>query len=229
VDDPRDEYIKSVVRGRSFADVGGLWGAVNEKVSVAHRHGAQALAMIDVAVPENELWQLFEARRRALGLPAVECLSGDIVTLVEASHCPQFDVVHCSGVLYHVPDPLRLLGALRKITREYLILCSVVTALRVESERGVLDIPQASALFIPALQGRERAILKSYWQRFVGDGASGLTHEGTAWRFDDFSPWWWLPTVEAFKAMCTVAGFHCQDGTYFWDENAYTLLLSVAA
>ena len=31
--DLRDDYIRRVVRGRSFADVGGLWGTVNEKVS----------------------------------------------------------------------------------------------------------------------------------------------------------------------------------------------------
>jgi hypothetical protein len=44
---------------------------------------------------------------------------------------------------------------------------------------------------------------------------------------DDFSPWWWLPTVEAFKAMRVVAGFQPQEGAYFWRENAYALLLSL--
>ena len=37
--DVRDTYISQVVAGKSFADVGGLWGTVNEKVSVAHTHG----------------------------------------------------------------------------------------------------------------------------------------------------------------------------------------------
>ena len=32
--DVRDTYIAQVVAGKSFADVGGLWGTVNEKVSV---------------------------------------------------------------------------------------------------------------------------------------------------------------------------------------------------
>jgi 2-polyprenyl-3-methyl-5-hydroxy-6-metoxy-1,4-benzoquinol methylase len=126
--DPRDEYLSQIVKGKSFADVGGLWGTVSEKVSVAHRYGASALTMIDVAPPPNEEWRLFEERRRDLRLPPVNCISGDVVSLVESNTCPQFDVVHCSGVLYHIPDPVRLVAALRKITREYLILCSVVTA-----------------------------------------------------------------------------------------------------
>src|SRR5215203_3013979 len=35
VRDPRDSYIAEVVKGRSFADVGGLWHTVNEKISFA--------------------------------------------------------------------------------------------------------------------------------------------------------------------------------------------------
>ena len=42
--DVRDTYISQVVAGKSFADVGGLWGTVNEKVSVAHAHGARGLS-----------------------------------------------------------------------------------------------------------------------------------------------------------------------------------------
>lgn len=226
MNDPRDEYISQVAKGKSFADVGGLWGTVSEKVSVAHSHGASALTMIDVASPADEEWRLFEERRRNLGLPSVSCISGDVVTLVETNSCPQFDVVHCSGVLYHIPDPVRLVAALRKITRDYLVLCSAVTATKVESDDGTLHVPDAAALFIPALQNRERAILSSYWRRFVGDQALGITAPQPSWQLDDFSPWWWLPTVEALKAICTVAGFRFHKGTYFWNDNTYVLLLS---
>jgi len=222
--DPRDSYIRKVVRGRSFADIGGLWGTVNEKVSVAHRHGATALAMIDISGPE--LWDLFEERRQTLGLPEVRCIQGDILTLAESSP-PQFDVVHCSGLLYHVPSPLQLLMALRKMTREYLVLASAVSGTSVKSSEGALEIPEAALLFVPALKGRERAILRSYWERFVGDGAIGITRDTASWQPDDFAAWWWLPTVEALRAMCEVAGFHCKDGAHFWNNNAYVLLLSV--
>lgn len=227
MNDPRDDYIGKVVKGKSFVDVGGLWGVVNEKVSLAHRHGASELAMIDVSPPGHELWGSFENRRLVLGLPQVRSISGDIMVLADQSRCPSFDVVHCSGVLYHVPDPMRLLVALRKITQEYLVLISAVTATRLEGDQGVLEIPQAAALFVPGLMGRERAILKSYWQPVVGDSAIGLTGEITSWLPGDFAPWWWLPTVEAMKAMCRAAGFNCLEGVHTWNGNSYVQLLSV--
>ena len=146
--DVRDTYIRQVVAGKSFADVGGLWGTVNEKVSVAHTHGARTLSMIDVSPPDSELWSLFEERRRTLRLPAVECVSADILTLAEADPRPQFDVVHCSGVLYHMPEPMQFLRALRRITREALVLTSAITATRVESAKGSLScLPRPCCVF----------------------------------------------------------------------------------
>ena len=225
--DVRDTYIGRVVAGKSFADVGGLWGTVNEKVSVAHTHGARTLTMIDISPVGSELWTLFEQRRHTLRLPTVECVSGDILTLAEVEPCPQFDVVHCSGVLYHMPEPMRFLRALRNISREALVLTSAITATRVTGQKGVLEIPAAAMLCIPALQGREREIVQSYWQGVVGDGAFGLTQQVAEWSFEDFGPWWWLPTVEALRAMCEVAGFRYEDGASSWNGNAYTLRLSV--
>jgi hypothetical protein len=223
----RDAYIGRVVRGTSFADIGGLWGTVNEKVLVAHAYGASAFTMIDMTPLGHELWQLFESRRQTLRLPTVRCISDDVLLLAEAASCPQFDVVHCAGVLYHVPDPLRFLRALRKMTREFLVLTSVVTATRVQNEYGELRLPAAAALFLPALQAQEGAIVRAYWCRFVGEGALGVTREVTTWRLDDYAPWWWLPTVEALQAMCRAAGFVQQDGGYFWNNNASVQLLSV--
>ena len=225
--DVRDTYISQVVAEKSFVDVGGLWGTANEKVSVAHTHGARTLTMIDVSPVDSELWTLFEQRRRTLRLPTVECVSADILTLAEADPCPQFDVVHCSGVLYHMPEPMRFLRALRKITREALVLTSAVTATRVEGVKGILELPAAAMLCIPALQGREREIVQAYWQGIVGDGAFGLTREVAEWSFEDFGPWWWLPTAEALRAMCEVAGFQHEAGAPSWNGNAYTLRLSV--
>ena len=225
--DLRDQYIGKVVRGKSFAEVGGLWGTVNEKISVAHAQAANDLTMIDISPPESELWHLFDERRRALQVPEVQCLSADLLKLVETVPCPQFDVVHCSGILYHAPDPLRFLRALRLVTREFLVLTSVVTARRIANKHGALEIPQAAALFVPALQGKERAILQTYWEQVVGDGALGLTQEIKSWDLDDFAPWWWLPTVEALAASCMAAGFDPVEGGYIWNQNAYVQLLAV--
>ena len=224
--DLRDIFIAAVAPNRNFADVGGLWGIVNEKVSVAYQYGATKTTMIDVTPLEDELWLQFRDRMAGLNVPAVESLSADILQLGATDNAPKFQVVHSSGVLYHMPEPIRYLIALRKITQEYLILTSAITRTRIESETGTLSLPEAAVLFVPALDGTEKAVLAAQWQPIVGTGAIGITRDEHDWRFDNFGPWWWLPTPKAMEAMCRVAGFHVLDGDYTWSGNAYTVLLS---
>ncbi|MDD5543498.1 MAG: hypothetical protein PHX83_10025 [Acidobacteriia bacterium] len=225
--DPRDGLIGRVVRGKTFADLGGLWGTVNEKVSVAHRHGASALTMIDRITKEEPDWRAFEEHCKSLALPHVECRSEDILALGQGTDCEQYDVTHCSGVLYHLPDPLRLFEALRRVTREYAVVGSIVTSTQVIGPEGQLSIPEGACLFIPALGEKERRIVQSYWKTYVADGAVGLTHEIHSWVNTSYVPWWWLPTVTAFKAMAFAGGFEYVDGAYFWNDNAYVQLLRV--
>ena len=223
--DPRDEYLQRVVGGRSFLEVGGLWGTVNEKVSVAHRAGAGELAMLDVTPQENELWRLFHERLRELGIQApVACSTGDISQYAGRRH----DVVHCSGVLYHHPNPLTLLTGLARACGEHLVLTSAITPQRIQNARGTWEIPTSGVLFVPALEEEERAILAEHW-RLAGAEAHGITHDA---RFHvdeqnaaDMGPWWWLPTAGAMQAMAEAAGFQALDGQLTWNRNACTLLL----
>lgn len=224
--DPRDHFLGRVAKGRSFADVGGLYGTVSEKVSVAHGHGATELTMIDIVPEGNELWQAFSDRMQLLGISDYETISGSILDLAEAPDPPRYDVVHCTGVLYHMPDPMRLLSALRRITREYLVLGSAVTATSISGNGETLEVPSAASLFVPALKGRERAILEDYWRPFVGGDALGLTREQKPWDVEDFAPWWWLSTVDCMRAMCESAGFNYEGGAHYWNDNAYVALLS---
>ncbi len=225
--DIRDEYIGRVVSGASFADVGGLWGAVNEKVSVAHQRGAASLAMIDVSKVDSHWWAAFASRRDSLGLPAVDCVSGDVVQLMATESLGQYDVVHCAGVLYHLPDQMGLLGALRRLARRHVILTSVVTPTRIENECGVFEIPECGSIFVPALADRERDVVRAHWRKNLGDVAAvGLTTDVAQWEISDFGPWWWIPTVATLVAMCTAAGFRVLDAGGSWNGYAATLLLS---
>ena len=221
--DPRDEFIARVVRGQSFVDVGGLWGTVNEKVSVAHGAGAIERAMLDVTPEGGELWRLFRERMRALGIGEVSCGVADIAEYQGR----RYDVVHCSGVLYHHPNPLLLLTGLRRICGGHLVLTSAIAHGRIENRAGSLEVPPASAIFIPALSDRERAILAEHW-RAVGAGALGIT-QPASYAIDesnatDMGPWWWLLTAEAMRALCEVAGFEVLEGRHSWGGNAYTVL-----
>jgi hypothetical protein len=228
-EDPRDRFIRAVVRGRSFAEVGGLWGTVNERVSVAHVAGAASLAMVDVSTSDSPWWSRFDARLAALGVPEVRQVSGDVIELAPSDPTLRFDVVHCSGVLYHMPEPFQLLRALRTMTRGHLILSSSVTETEIVNEAGALHVPHGGALFLPALTSEERAVLAAHWWPVVSDTAIGLTCAAERWNLDDFGPWWWLPTTRALAAMCFVAGFDVVEVDHFWGGHAATLLLSARA
>jgi hypothetical protein len=222
--DPRDQYIHRVVSGRTFAEVGGLWGTRNERVSVAHAGGARQLTMIDLSPADSHWWPKFRERCQTLSVPAAHELSAEILCLAEQPAPPVFDVVHCSGVLYHMPDPMRFLTALRRLTREYLVLTSSITADLIANESGILRVPSGGALFIPALTPTELAIVRADWLPLVGENAGGITCPAV-WRADDFGPWWWLPTIGCLKAMCEAAGFRVLDGETLWNDHAYTVLL----
>ncbi len=217
--DLRDEYLSRVVQGKSFAEVGGLWGTVNEKVSVARDCGAEQLTMIDITEEGGDLWQAFEKRMGGLGVQDYRCISSDICAVDDL----QFDVVHCSGVLYHHPNPQTLLAALRRATREHLVICSAITQERIENKAGVYQIPPSGVLFVPALTEEERAVLSEYWLSF-GVEAHGIT-EAVRYSPEEFGPWWWLPTAEAMKAMCAAAGFKVLDSGPIWNGNALVCLL----
>jgi hypothetical protein len=223
--DPRDRFLHQVARGKTFADVGGLWGTTNERVSVAHRAGARELTMVDLSPLDSKWWPLFEARRVELDVPAVRAVSGDVMHLAHADSALRFDVVHCSGILYHIPDQFRFLQTLRVITREHLVLTSSITETHIVNEAGELRIPEGSALFLPALSSAERAVLKAHWWPTLKDGSLGLTKEIDHWDLDDFGPWWWLPTTPALAKMCDIAGFDVLEVEHLWNGHAATLLL----
>jgi hypothetical protein len=221
--DARDEFIAAVVPGRTFADVGGLWGIVGERVSVAYANGASELSMIDVTVEGGELWKAFETRMRDRGIADYRCISSDVCTLENLA----FDVVHCSGVLYHHPSPQLLLGALRRLTREHLILTSAITQESVTNAHGKYRIPASGVIFVPALEESERLVLAEYW-REVGAEVHGITHP-VRYTPQNFGPWWWLPTARALIAMAETADFEVVDQTPTWGGNAHTLLLRPGA
>lgn len=225
--DPRDRFIQEVAASATFAEVGGLWGTVNERISVAHRAGAGALTMIDLTPAGGHWWLKFRERCKELGVPPATEVSAEILHLASRPAPPSFDVVHCSGVLYHMPDPLRFLAALRTITRRHLVLTTSITSDVVKNSAGELRVPAGSALFIPGLSPSELAVVREDWLPLVGENAGGITCPAT-WRVDDFGPWWWLPTITALEAMCAAAGFHVVDGEKLWADHAYTVLLEVA-
>src|SRR4051794_13465658 len=101
-----NEWIARYASGRSFADVGGLWNTKNERISSAFRAGATRLAMIDMQPLGNHWWTQFDERCRELGVSGYESISGNIEDPKLLDVVGRFDFVHCSGVIYHIPNPM---------------------------------------------------------------------------------------------------------------------------
>lgn len=226
--DLRDDYIARVVNGQSFADVGGLWGTVNERVSVAAGHGATSLAMIDISEPLHELWPLFRQRMESLGISDCQCIAADVCALAASESPPVFGVVHCSGVLYHHPNPLVLLRSLRTITARHLILTSAITQEVIENDAGVYRLPPSGAIFVPALSQPEREVLRLYWHDHAAvDACWGISHD-VRWDVDELGPWWWLFTPRVMMKAAEVVGFRVVESGPTWNGDAHTVLLEAA-
>ena len=94
----RQEVIRELCPGKTFADVGGLFGTVNEMVTVAMLAGAREATMIDFQPAKNWQWPLFHERCRELGVSGYHSVVGDICNDRLVDDVGRFDVTHCSGV-----------------------------------------------------------------------------------------------------------------------------------
>jgi 2-polyprenyl-3-methyl-5-hydroxy-6-metoxy-1,4-benzoquinol methylase len=215
----KDDFIARVCGGKTFADIGGLWGTVNEKISIAHYNNASELTMIDIQTEGHKLWQDFHQRMKELGIKNYSAVSGDIQNLT----IEPFDVIHSSGILYHLPNPLIYLSKLHSLTRQYMILGSTITHEKIENKYGIYIVPSSGAIFVPALGKQEKAILNEHWQK--NNVGTFEKYQLSDYKLNSFGPWWWLPTVNTLKCMCSICGFEVINEGYTWNKYAYALLL----
>lgn len=222
----REQWIAMVAAGKSFAEVGGLWGTVNEQVTVAARAGASATTMIDVAPTdldegEDDLWQLFRERAVSLGVTDTTCVQGSIDDPEVVQRVGSFDVVSCSGVIYHCSDPLHTLRQLRAITRETLILGTATMPETISTTAGTVSVEPGAALLVPAMTLSQRAVLGE-WLRVVGGvQALGVNYPmQTDWALDDYGAWWWFFTRDYVAALLRVAGFEVETIASYWEGRA---------
>ena len=228
-----ESWVAAAVAGKTFAEVGGLWGTDNEQVTGAARAGASATTMIDIAPggADDDLWQRFRDRATALGVTGTTCLEGSIDDPGTVARAGSFDVVCCNGVLYHCPDPLHTLRQLRAITRETLVLGTVTMPETVATTAGTISVEAGAALLVPAIDESRRAIL-AQWLRDLGDihiQADGITHGvPSGWALDDYGPWWWMFTRDHVAGLMRVSGFEVQAVASYWEGRA-TLYLATTS
>jgi hypothetical protein len=183
----RDALVRRYAPGRGFLDVGCMWNVHGGIAFLAEEAGATRVTGIDVMAPTPQ----FEAEhaRRASGVRFVRGDVHDPATVAEAG---RHDVVWCSGVLYHVPDPVLTLRRLGELTGETLLLST-------ETLPEVPGLPGACVLY-PALDAAGRADYAA-----VRSGKRlGVT---TPFEPDaGYANWWWGITPSALRGMLAVAG-----------------------
>ncbi|MEW6386381.1 MAG: hypothetical protein AB1491_02545 [Thermodesulfobacteriota bacterium] len=225
--DPRDLFIAWTVKGKSFIDIGGLWGLLGEKVSVAHRHGATRKVMLDQIPLADPGWNLFHERMAALGVKDYDCVYADVLSVT----INPFDVVHSAGILYHMPHPLQYIAKLRLLTRHHLILSSAIVPEHLQNDRGEIRLPSSGAMFVPALSQEEKTVLAEYFRQRAPKTqgldkppeALGITAD-CPFELTDTAPYWWVFTLPTVKSFCEVGGFRVLDESVLWQYGSCTLL-----
>jgi len=184
--------------GRTFADIGCMWGVNGEYAFHAEASGATRSVGVDVFGPTPE----FEQKRRDRG-SRVEFVLGDATDPDTLARIGQVDVVFCAGVLYHHPSPFDLLVALRQI-------CKTTLILRTSTIPEVDGLPNA-AVFFPMLAERDRSL----WNL----SRLGLLHQvGISNAFEPregYGNWFWGLTPSCLRSMLEVAGFRVDEQ---WEE-----------
>ena len=105
------------MNGCRYVDVGALWGLEGETITTASRY-TDDLTIIDLS---DRLWPPMQERLQHAGV-ACNYLPLDVL-FYEGE---PFDVVFCSGVIYHFPDPELLWAKLWEITKQRLVVHTVV-------------------------------------------------------------------------------------------------------
>src|SRR5207245_2246771 len=159
-----DEVINSHVKGATFADVGGLWGLLNEKITVAVRAGCRSATMIDITPIGHRFWTDFDQHARSAGVQEYKKVQGNLDDPALPNKAGTFDFVYCSGVIYHVPNPIYTLVRLYELTNRFLLLGSMTVPERITTEAGEISFSGGRTVFLPALDMPTKEVLAKHFR-----------------------------------------------------------------
>jgi hypothetical protein len=221
------ELIAKLTPGKSFADVGGLWGLHNEMVSLAAESGAASTCMIDIAPRGHEMWTRFEEKLTARAISNVKCIQADACDSGFPSKVGQFDVVHSSGIIYHVPNPINYLLNLRNVTKHCLIVTSMTVPEIIKGPAGEIDLSGGRLLGLHGLDEAQRKTVAYYFNsvglrgdEIIKNAEKLLNSQGRP----DFGPWWWLFTVESVRRLLSAVELKTVSITETWRAKSHTFL-----
>jgi len=225
----RDGIIRQHVPNLDFLDVGALWEARNEKVSVAMLAGAKSASIIDITPAGDEAWIRCRERCALLGVSGYAEYSHDLNDPQIHRKVGVFDFVYCSGVVYHTPSIFQALQRLSSLSTRYLMLGSMVVPEEIETDCGSLKLAGGGMIFVPGLDEATRKILSSY---FTGKGLNimhitqvGPDTQPFMWNPDkpNYGPWWWLFPLQTLCSLVETVGFRIIETHSGWGGLSATI------
>lgn len=180
----REELVRRHAPGRSFADVGCMYGADGAIAFLAEECGATAVTAFD-AMEETPGYRAEHERRGS----SVEFVRGD---LHDPGAIGDHDAVWCAGVLYHSPYPLLTLERLAAAARELLIVGS----------HTIPEVPglAQACVFYPGLGPGDRREYAAVWPC----NSVGISTPYDARPEMAYANYWWGITPSALRAMVEV-------------------------
>ncbi len=230
MNDTTNDIIAEHVTGLSFVDIGGLWGTLNERVTVALNAGCASATMLDYQQTDSPWWAKFHERASSLGMAGrYASVSANLDDPQLAVEHGSFDFVHCNGIIYHAPSPFHTLMQLRSLTKRYLLLGSMTVPTTVQGESGTIDMSDGAAYFIPALTGKKLQIFKEHFTAMGVSVHNVVTPERDPWLFGlgepNYAPWWWFWTADTLARMAEAAGFRLKRLETAWESRSHVMLL----
>ncbi|MGH9187245.1 MAG: class I SAM-dependent methyltransferase [Acidimicrobiales bacterium] len=180
-----------VVPGKGFADIGGMWGVDGEVAVQAAERGAEPVTIVDFFESEA-----FCAKVRTRS-PAVRFVQGSVEDPVNIRTLGAVDRVWCWGVLYHHPAPGVVLGALRMITADRLLL----------EARTIPELPgmPQAAVFWPYLPSKVARRWRSSREAAFAQLSIETDYDPPLAGANNF----WGLTPSALIALARTYGFEC--------------------
>ncbi len=186
----REDLIRRHAPGRSFADLGCMWGANGRLSFLAEESGAASVTAVDASPPTPE-FEAEHARRSS----KVRFVRGDLHDRRVYEKIGPHDVVWCTGVLYHSPHPMMMLQHFLSITKDVLILGSLTVP-------ELPGVPQAT-VFFPHLDAAGRAPYARVWR----NDALGISSEMNREPNMTYANYWFGFSPSALAALVQAAGF----------------------
>jgi len=189
------EILAEIVPGRTVIDIGGMWFLHGNVSFWAEELGASSVVLLDGMDPTPE----FEAEHRRRGSD-VQYMQGDLHERATMEMVGPHDIVWCTGVLYHTPDPYRQFEHLRLICRER---CFVGT-------QTIPELPdfENAAVFYPFMSDESRL---AHDTAHPGGQRVGVSEPFDMKPMMGYANWWWGLSPSCLTALMQSAGFEILD------------------